>query len=610
MFNIVEKNQKTAKGIMIAVTASFVLWGISGYLSQSSDDGYIAKIGDQKIYPRDIDQALDSQKGGNRQEVLSQLINRDLMIENGNYYNLIASDSELQNEILKIPEFQNASGVFSPIKYQKYLMESYTSAEQFQKNVSKQLIINKYLNLFKQDYITSVKINDKFAQLLSHDRVVAPYKLELKKFIDQVKVTDKEIKTYYTQNLASFMTHDKVKFQYIVLDLPFVSTKINVSNEQASQYVAKHPELENFKIDASHILFSVDKKATKAQIEDVKIKAQGVLDQIRKDPSLFVSLAKKYSQDSGSAANGGELGTFGKGIMVKPFEQAVLKMKQGDISDLVRTDFGFHIIKLNSFKQDSASDLINKATEKIKNQMAMTTMQKYVDKLNSLTYNNPKNLETAANSLGLKVIHSDWVEKGAKQGDFAPDNVQNALFNQNLIKKNENSEVVNVAKNKYMVFHVLSFEPGKLQTIAEVHDKIVMNLKQRGASSLVVKDAVNKLQLFESNKATSDMVFGKEEVVNYLFENNNVPSPAVQQIFTNKAVKFPSYQLYISQDGDVIIYKIISDKLNPATEKKMKKVVESMDQAVGYAGFASYLEFLKDKYKVTIRSDKLNSTEI
>ena len=610
MFNVIEKNQKLTKGIMIAVTASFVLWGISGYISQSSDDGYVAKIGDQRIYPKDIDQAMESQKGANRKDILAGLINRSLIIENANYYNLTASDSELQAEILKIPEFQNAKGDFSIEKYQNYLKFSYTSAEQFQKNVSKQIIINKYVNLFKQSYIQSAKINDKFAQLISHDKVVAPFVLPVKQFIDQVKLTDKEIKTYYTQSLASYILHDKVKFQYITLDLAAISSKIDISDDRALKYINKHPELSDFKINASHILFNVDKKATKTQVEEVKTKAQKILDQVKKNPSLFASLAKQYSQDTGSATNGGDLGTFGKGIMVKPFEQKVLTMKAGEISDLVRTDFGFHIIKLNSIKQDSQQDLLNKAKEKLKTQDASMSMQKYVDKLNSLSYNNPKDLNYVAKTLGFTVNNSDWVEKGAKQGDFAIDSVQKVLFNQDVINKGENTEVVNVAKNKYMVFHITNFQPGRMQTLAEVHDKVVEELKKREARTLAVKAAVNKLQALQSNKTLTDVVFGKEQTINYLFENNNVTADAVQQIFTTRVIKYPAYQLYFSSNGDVIIYKVISDTLNLKTKDKMKKIVNDLDASTGYAALSNYLEFIRGKYKVTERSDKLNSTDV
>ena len=181
-----------------------------------------------------------------------------------------------------------------------------------------------------------------------------------------------------------------------------ITNTIQVSESQIRQYIAIHEsELANVQVDVSHILFSIPNNANAKTREEIKAKANKVLAEVKANPKEFASLAKQYSQDPGSAIKGGDLGYFGHGVMVPPFEKVAFSLKPDQISDLVETQFGYHILKLNSSKQASSQEINTAAVTALKKQLSTSNLGKKLDILNDLTYNKPDSLDPAAKALGL-----------------------------------------------------------------------------------------------------------------------------------------------------------------------------------------------------------------
>ncbi|MFN7094734.1 MAG: SurA N-terminal domain-containing protein, partial [Burkholderiales bacterium] len=327
MFNLVEKNPKLVKGIMIAVAATFVLWGVGGYLGMTGDDGYVAKVGSNKIYPRDIEQVLQQNpQATDKMQILFSLINRQLLINNINDYHLIATKPQLQQEIAKIPAFQE-SGSFNLQKYQNFLRDRFLSAEQFQNTVQQQILINQLLDFFKGSYFSSTLFNQKFAQLLSWQRNVARYTINPEQFYPQIKLNEQQIKNYYQQNLAKFTQPEQAKLQFIELDTAAIANKVQLTEKEINNYLQKHQaQVAGPQINVSHILFTVPANADAKTRASIKAQAVKVLALAKANPSQFAHLATKYSEDPGSVHQGGNLGFFGRGVMVKPFEEAAFSL--------------------------------------------------------------------------------------------------------------------------------------------------------------------------------------------------------------------------------------------------------------------------------------------
>jgi len=185
MFNTVEKHQKIVKGIMGFLVVAFTLWGIGGYLGSMSDDGYVAKIGSNKIYPRDIDNAMtdNPQPNQNKMQVLYGLINRQVLLNHIDDTNQSVTKTQLQDNIAKIPLFQK-NGQFDLSLYKDFLQEKMLSAEDFQANVAKQILLKQDIDFFKNSYFTSRDFNQKFVEMLSRERNVSHIRL-IKKTILQ-----------------------------------------------------------------------------------------------------------------------------------------------------------------------------------------------------------------------------------------------------------------------------------------------------------------------------------------------------------------------------------------------------------------------------------------
>ena len=349
MFNIIEKHPKVVKGIMIAITATFVVWGISGYLGMTGDDGYVAKVGSSKIYSQDIDRAMDQNPGQNqdKMQVLFGLINRQLLINSLNDKHMSVTTQQLQQEIAQIPMFQT-NGKFDVTKYENFLKQQYTTSNKFEQQIQQQILINDMLDFFKSSYFSSATFQGKFVELLSRERNVSQYVVAAKQFYNQINPSESTISGYYQQNIAQYTLPAQAKFQYVQLSADTLAPAIKVSESQIAGYLQAHPNAgNNEQVDASHILFTVPANATQQEKDQIKDKAEAVLAQVKANPAKFAELAKQYSQDPGSAQNGGDLGFFGKGVMVPQFESVAFALKQGQISGLVQTQFGYHIIQVD-----------------------------------------------------------------------------------------------------------------------------------------------------------------------------------------------------------------------------------------------------------------------
>ncbi len=403
MFNVVEKHQKAVKGILMAITATFVVWGISGYLGMAGDDGYIAKVGNKKIYQADIDRAMDPSQGQKQDsmQVLFGLINRQLLINDLQDHHMSATDEQLRQVIAAIPDFQT-NGQFDATKYEAFLKQQYLTPAKFQDSMAQQVVIEQMLDFFKNSYFTSTKFESQIVKLLSRERDVSQYVISPSQFMDKVNVSESDITSYYQSHIQDYAVPEEVKLQYLQLSASDAVRNVQVSDSEIASYIASHADAVSSKeVDVSHILFSVPSDATATQKAQIKAKAEQVLAQVKSNPSQFAELAKEYSQDPGSATKGGDLGFFGKGVMVPAFESVAFTLQQGQISGLVETQFGYHILKLNATRGGSAADATVAAKQALQKQKAQQQIQTMVDQLNDITYNSPDSLDSAAKKLNL-----------------------------------------------------------------------------------------------------------------------------------------------------------------------------------------------------------------
>jgi peptidyl-prolyl cis-trans isomerase D len=361
------------KALLALITIPFALFGIDSYLSQAGNNVAIAKVGNSEISLQDYSNALQNLRNRLQSEgkvdqaeldrpevkimVLNQLINQQLLDKEIKDANYAISDAQLATYITGMPTFQK-DGKFSQELYDQLLQENRISPKKFEASIRADLLSQQAQDgITKLGFISNKRANDTL-KLLNQKRVVSVAEIKTKDFVDQVKIEPAQVKAYYEQHKDKLRTPEQVKIEFLLLSASALVPTITVNDDEVKKFYDENAA--KFQGDeqrrASHILIGFGTNATAEQKQAAKDKAEQLLAAIKKNPKLFEELATKNSQDPGSAAKGGDLGSFGRGAMVKPFEDAAFAMKVNQVSDLVESEFGYHIIKLTEISGQAAGD--------------------------------------------------------------------------------------------------------------------------------------------------------------------------------------------------------------------------------------------------------------
>jgi peptidyl-prolyl cis-trans isomerase D len=610
MLQPLNEHPKWIKIVLAIIIISFIFWGIGSYLSFVNDDTYVAKVGNDKIYLNDVDQAMSdaSNKNMDKTSVLMGLVNRQLLINMINDNHLRASNEEIRQMIAEQKDFQDKEGNFDPNKYLNYLKQASIPEQKVEQQMSDQVIIKNILDIFHNDYISSNEFSKKLVYNLSKERQVAQYKLSALNFYNTIVPSESEIMVYYLLHQDTFTTPDGVKLQYLLLDGNDLLKTINISESAINQYMKTHHEVASNQFLLAHILFSSTPNASLQDKENIKNKAQAVLQQALAHSDQFTALAQRYSQDAGSKDNGGSLGWLNKQSMLPQFADAITHLHNGDIyPHLIKTQYGYHIVKLISIQQNQTS------RKTIADQLAMQQenllLQSMVDKLNTITYNNPKNLDKAAQQLHLSIQQTpNFINKNVNDNSlFANAKVQQAIFSKDVVVNRNNSEVINLGNNLYGVFRVTDYRAAKLESLAAVKNAIINDIKHDKALNIVANQGEQLLAKLRNNTA-NQIVFSDPIGANLLSDNPQINGKLMSQIFAINAKKLPAYIGAINNNGDFVIYKIISEKVNEAFKQQADfavKQVISGDANVFL--LSSYINNLHSIYNVVYRMNLLNN---
>jgi len=364
------------KALLALITIPFALFGIDSYLSQAGNNVAVAKVDGSDISIQEYSNALQNLRNRLQSEgkvdqaeldkpevkflVLDRLINQQLLekeIKNANY---AISDAQLATYITGMPTFQK-DGKFSQELYDELLQQNKLTPKKFEASIRSDLLAQQAQDgIAKLGFISNARA-DETLKLLKQKRVVTVSEIKTKDFIDQVKIDPAQVKAYYEQHKEKLRNPEQVKIEFLLMSASSLVPSIKVDDEEVKKFYSDNASKfqGNEQRRASHILIGFGVSATEEQKQAAKAKAEGLLAVLKKNPKSFEELATKNSQDPGSAAKGGDLGSFGRGAMVKPFEDAAFNMKVGQISDLVESEFGYHIIKLTEAGQDMKQALTN-----------------------------------------------------------------------------------------------------------------------------------------------------------------------------------------------------------------------------------------------------------
>lgn len=601
MFDLVQKNKTVVQIVLAMVSLGLVVgFGISGYSAFQDGGNYLAKVGDVEITERDIAEAVNNQNvpAEMRPAIIEQVVQQKLLATQAAALRLSVSDATLREFIAKIDAFQK-DGKFDPALYKELLAQQRMTPEAFEQKLKQDLALRQLVGGMAGAGIVSSAMQEKMEKLLGERRELQVSVVSAQEFVQKVAITDAEIQKYYETHSAEFKMPEQVKLEYLVLSRDELSKAQVVSDDEVQKYYDAHKQdLAKEERRARHILLTFPQGASAEQKATVKKQAEAVLAEVQQNAARFAEIAKQKSQDPGSAANGGDLGWFGRGMMVKPFEDAVFALEKGKTSTLVESEFGFHIIKLDDVRNKALADAKSEILETLKQQKAQNAFQVQMEKFNEIVYQQADSLQPAANELKLQIHKSDWIGKqGAQNGDLASPKLMEAVFGDDVLKGKHNSEAIEVAPGVLVSARVIEHKPEQIPALAEVSTKISAKLREDKAVQNAMEEGAARLRRLQAGERIDLQWSQPQEVVR--IGTRQIDEEQLKAIFRVPADKLPGYVGGELKGVGYLIFKVA--KVSPATPLEAsarRQMSDSLAQMYGQVALQSYLDGLRKQIQV------------
>jgi len=619
--------------IVILISIPFALWGIQEYLGVGSaavkvtvNDREITDKEFESDYRRFRDQ-LRQQMGSAyrpdllddkmlREEVLASVIRSELVYQQATGLNLRASDEILRGLIKSNQAFQ-VDGRFNQDAYENATRRIGISTDGYEMQMRQFLVSDQLKRGVTSSEITTKTELKETLRLINQRRKMSYLVVQAKDFLAAAKVKPEEIESHYNANKPSFMSPERVKLEYLELDIKNLASTVKVEDEDLRGYYEQNqkeyqvPEQRR----ASHILITIDASADDAAKSKARAEAEAALQRV-KSGEAFAKVAKELSQDPGSAKEGGDLGFFGKGVMAEEFETTVFDLQKGAISDLVKTQFGYHIIKLTDIKAPkgkSFDELKGELTEAYRKEQAGRMFYEYAEKLADLTYEDPDSLEPAADALGLKVQKSDWVGRDGGKDLLDNGRVITAAFSEDVLVEGHNSELLELGAEHVLVLRVVEHEESQVKPLQQVRGDIEFILKASAASKQAGIKSEELIALLKQGKSMDKVASAHKAQLKPVAEvgrdSKDVPGEILQTLF-----KMPRpdgegqvYTVSALASGDyavIALQQVIDGSDDGLTDDDKSKLKASMQRTSGDTNFDHLVENMRDRSDIVMPEEK------
>jgi peptidyl-prolyl cis-trans isomerase D len=610
MFDFVHENKKVVQIVLALIILPFALWGVSSYEKSGNGAEVAATVNGSKITQLELENSLRQQQDRMRQQlgtnfdaamfdnpemkraVLDNLVSQRLLVDRAKAARLTVPDDRVAQLIAGIEAFQEG-GKFDKKHYESVLASQNMSPLTFEARVRDELLGQQIQEAYAQNGFAATSVADNVIHLNEQQRIVSVSTLSLQSFLSQAKVDDAALKKYYEQNPKEFQVQEQAKVEYVKFSADDLLAKAEVSKEDVRKYYDEH--LNDFgtpeERHAAHILITVNAAAPQAEQDAAKAKAELLQQQAKNNPAGFDDLARKNSQDTGSAANGGDLGFFGRGMMVKPFDDVAFALKAGEISGLVKSDFGYHIIKLIAVKPSRAMPFDEARAgivTKLRQQKASDMFAEMAEKFSNAVYEQSDTLKPAADLVGAKIERSGWLSKGTAAGEPWTAKMLQAIFNDEVVKNKRNTAAIEVAANTLVAARILEYKPASVRALSEVQEVIRQKLLRLQALELVAKQGKSMLaELQGGSKPTLN--WAAPQIVTRA-QHGTLDIELTRQIFQANAAKLPQFVGAEDAQSGYMLVRIDAVKESAAIDDvKRARYAQQLRKLTGEEMFHSYL---------------------
>jgi len=609
--------------IVILLIIPFALWGINQYFDGGKELP-AAKVNDAEISQQRLQQVFYQQQqrlremlGANyrpelfpeeqmRKQVLDGLIEQELIMQTATGSGMRIGNVLLAATIHNVPAFQ-LGGQFSQQAYESVLRTRNMQPVSFEADLRRDMLTQQlYAGIARSDFATPTE-RHAMQKLTGQQRDIGFLLLPLTDFIARAQVTDDEVTAYYDAQSSLFMQPEQISIAYLELSAEQIAKDLKVGEDELR--IRYEAQLSNFTAPeerhARHILIQVQAGAdTEADLE-ARAQAEKLLSQVRAG-TPFADVARTSSQDPGSAAEGGDLGFFGRGVMDKAFEDAAFALQPGEVSELVRSTFGYHIIRLEEVRGGSTkpfAEVREQLLSEIRNERAEQQFFDQAEQLANLTYEHPDTLEEAARQLDLSVQQSELFTRRGGPGVLANPRLVTAAFSEDVLARGNNSETIEVGRNHLVVLRMVQHLPEMRRPLDDVRNEIIARLRRDKAAEAAHETAAvlqKKLQegaepvaLAKSARAQwqrKDGV-GREDSsfdTAILRSAFSMPHPQAEQ---------PCWDVAVTAGGDVAVLGVYA-----VTDGEMadgEGAAGDLERAAGDAAFAAVMNSIRAAAKIS-----------
>lgn len=603
--------------LLLLILPSFVVFGIQGYSRFNEGANHnVATVDGQAITQAEWDAAHQRQVERVRQqmpnvdakmfdtpsaraETLDTLIRERVLATAAQAQHMVVSDERLQRLFVSDPQYammRNPDGSIN----KDVLAAQGMNSEIFAARLRQDLATQQVMRGVADSAIAPTVVLDTAVNALLQRREIKYTRFDVKDYLARVAPTPGEVEAYYKSHEALFKAPEQARIEYVMLDIEQLKKGIVVPEEDLRKYYTENES--RFAVAeerrARHILVKAEKDASSDVKNKAKAKAEALLTEVRKAPGSFAEVAKKNSDDAGTAANGGDLDFFGRGAMTKPFEDATYALKPGEISPVVESDFGYHIILLDAVRggQKKPFDAVRAGIEDdVRRQLATKKWAEAAEQFTNTVYEQADSLNPVIERLKLSRLTATVQRTPAPdaKGALASTKLLEALFGNDALKNKRNTDAVEVGPNQLVSARVVEYQPARTLPLAEVNARASDLAKGEQAAAKARSDGAARLAAL--NSATPGEL--TQQAIVSRAKPEGLDRKALEAVLRADAAKLP-VNIGVDLDGQGYLVVRIDKVLPPDVPAQQAVALKTQfTQTVAQAEAQAYYEALKARFK-------------
>jgi peptidyl-prolyl cis-trans isomerase D len=621
MFDFIRQHTRWVLAfVVLLIFPSFVFFGVQGYTSfLEGGRAEVASVDGQAItqaewdaaHQRNVERMRQQMPGVDaklfdspeaRQQSLDALVRERVLLNAAQSQHLLPSDQRLKRLFESDPQFASLRNPDGSVN-RDILAAQGMSSEMLAQQLKLEMGMNQVVNGLTASALAPKAVVDVAIQAVLQRREVQGQRFAVSSFEAQVKPDDAALQAHYQANAEAFRRPEQARIAYVVLDAEQLKKNLSVTEEDLRKYytenAARYTLAEQRR--ASHILIKLDSSASAADKQKAKERADALLAQVRSAPARFADIARESSEDPGSAPQGGDLDFFGRGAMVKPFEDAVFGMQPGEISPLIQSDFGYHIIRLEGVRggeKKPFEQVRTEVEEEVRRQLAQRRYAETAEQFTNAVYEQADSLQPAVERFKLELREATVQRQPAPgaEGPLASQKLLDAVFSDDALRNKRNTDAVDLGGSRLVSARVIEHLPSKVLALEEVKDRVRAAVVSRQAADLARKAGESLLAQLKSESGHS---LPPVQIISRA--QADLPSEVVQAVLRADATKLPLALGVPLADGGYWAGRVTRVlPADPATVGD-PAVPQQFARLWAAAEAAAYYEALKQQHGVEIK---------